>query len=117
MSTQPKYHQFITNLLNIVNSVSNTQIKEIIGDSVNNHRTVSVIQTVRFLDQIGESDLAAGLEDTFNLLRDDLKQARLARGTTRRDAFDIYEFADLYDDLLLQRNNTSLRRAVAQLVA
>lgn len=113
----PKYRVFINTLLELLENVSNREIKEIIGDSVNNHRTVSVVQTIRFLNQIGEFKLANQLENTYDLLFDELKVARIERGVSRQDGFDIYELTDLYEDLVIDTNNVTLRRIITQAVA
>jgi len=82
---------FVNNVSTVVSTVGNNSIKGYIGDSTNNHRTVTVNQLVRFLV---ESDnkyyrrLGYRLQSVYGALR---ASNRIRRSTGRTDAVDINE--------------------------
>lgn len=78
----------------VVRVSQRSSIKSVIHDSVENNRTVSVEQLVRYNRQsvIGNWNFAADLRQVKKyLLREKLLQ-RVRRGNSRTDAYDVTEF-------------------------
>jgi len=108
-----KYYTFINELLGVLSHTNPTSIKRSIGDSVDNNRTPSVNQVVRFLNKRSNRRLAGNLRTVFNKLKSDIKFNR-AINTNRTDAFDVYEFTNAYINTVLL--NDINRRSVSQLI-
>lgn len=104
-----KYKQFITDLEAVLAKFSTEEIKLKIGDSINNNRVITVNQLVRFLSTRRNANykaLGVALTTTYGLLKDNISIARAA--TYRTDAFDINEFINMYNDVVLE-GTTSTR--------
>jgi len=84
--------------------------KVIIGASIDNHRTLSVNQTIQYLLAIRKVKLAKQLETIYPVLKPEIVSKRLDL-TKRSDAIDIAEFVDTYRHLVM--NNKLYRRTVA----
>lgn len=78
------------------------QVKRRIGDSDNNNRVLTVNQTVRYLQAIGQNTLATQLENSFEALGNSIKVNRF---TNRTDAIDINEFVKFYNNNVIENNN------------
>ena len=88
-------------LLNVVNSYSTNDIKIALGDSTNNHRTLTVNQVIRYLESrrnVGLKTLGVNLEIAFDLLRTDILTIR---DNYRTDAVDINEFFNFFESNVL----------------
>lgn len=99
--SKPKYVNFLENLVNVVNSLDKVDVKLTIGDSINNNRTLTVTQVIRYLSCAGNRrDLRLGvsLQYVFELLKYDIKNSRL---NYRTDAIDINEFINFYTDSVM----------------
>lgn len=110
-----KYKIFFNNLITVLNRYDNTDIKSAIGDSINNHRTVTVSQVIRFLNSrrnVTLKALGADLVVAYEALRDDLVETRST--TNRTDAFDINEFIDTYSETVLINGDKALRRSLSK---
>lgn len=114
--SNPKYKTFIQKLENVISLSERDEVKEVIGDSTNNNRTLSVTQVIRYLDQIGEFRLSEQLDNAYTVLYDQLWEDRAARGVTRNDVFDINEFFATYNNFVIAKN-TDIRKYVVQAVA
>jgi len=68
------------------------RIKTHIGDSVNNNRTVTVSQLIRFLNKKGDKKLALQIL----LINDYLKNATKLLRNKRTDAIDVAELVNSY---------------------
>jgi len=90
------------------NRTNSQFVKEIIGDSVDNNRTVTVNQTIRYLEQVGKRKLANNLRVTYSLLQEHIKAHRDAR----TDAIDLNEFVTTYRSYVM--DNRLFRRSVAR---
>lgn len=115
----PKYAQFINNLTTVLGSLETNEVKEAIGDSTNNHRTLTVSQVIRFLESRRNGNmriLGANLAEVYELIREDLI---FNRGNNRTDAIDINEFVDGFETFVLGggRGAASLRQAVGRAIA
>ena len=83
--------------------------KEMIGDSTNNKRTLTVNQLIRYLslgEVRGDKKLARQLKAVNSVLAAEIKANR-----TRTDAVDLTEFVNTYRELVM--NAPILRRNVA----
>ena len=73
----------------------NYYVKDVVGDSVNNHRVPSVNQVIRFFKRKNASTrqrlLGKKLEAIYGVTRTPLRQAR---HSVRTDALDINEFVN-----------------------
>lgn len=110
-----KYRLFLKNLVTVLNRYDTTDIKVAIGDSTNNHRTVTVNQVIRFLGTRRNATLKAlGLDLTvaYEAIRDDILATRSY--TSRTDALDINEFIDTYSVVVIGGSDTSLRRSLSK---
>jgi len=107
----PKYINFYEQLANTVVGLDPQEVKSIIGDSTNNHRTLTVNQVVRFLinsDATRNVGLGRKLRSVYSLIRNDIKNSRV---NSRTDAIDINEFLLFYTGAVIgmgdYRNNIS----------
>lgn len=95
MST-PKYVNFFNQLNTVVNSLDTTDVKLTIGDSINNNRSLTVNQVIRFLLSSNvqqEIELGLSLQSVYGLIKADLLSSRI---NNRTDALDINEFINFY---------------------
>lgn len=92
---------FYGKLESVLNKVTTSEIKQTIGDSLNNHRVPTVMQVIRFLDATGKSGLAASLDLYYihDTVQNTLHYQREVRNY-RRDSFDINEFKTAIRTLL-----------------
>jgi len=101
----PKYVLFYSQLNNIINSLDPVEVKLTIGDSINNNRTLTVNQLVRFLTdsknrkfkKLGNSLLAVK-----ELIAADIINSR---NNNRTDALDINEFLNFYGEVVISGGN------------
>lgn len=92
--SKPKYVMFVENIENVLNTFDRDFIKSAIGDSINNNRTLTVSQVIRFLSTRRNStlkSLADQLEAVYgsSVVHNSLLRARA--NTFRTDAIDINE--------------------------
>ena len=110
-----KYKLFFNNLITVLNRYDNADIKSAIGDSTNNNRTATVSQVIRFLSSRRNTDLKAlgyDLSVAYEAVRDDLTDIRSS--TNRTDAFDINEFIDTYNSVVVVSGDVELRRTLGK---
>ena len=103
--SNPKYLVFYSNLIKLVNELDTTDVKLTIGDSINNNRTLTVGQVVRFLDSSRSRKnlkLGTSLQSVYELLRDDIKSNRI---NLRTDAIDINEFLNFYGEAVISQGD------------
>lgn len=80
-------------------------LKQKIGHSTNNNRTLSVQQAMLALIDTNRADMAADLERVYDILKPQIKAKR-----TRTDAIDLSEFVTTYRDVVM--NKRKLRREI-----
>lgn len=88
-------------------------VKEVIGDSANNKRTLTVNQLIRYLslgEVRGDKKLARQIKAVFPVLKSEIVGARRDL-TQRTDAIDVTEFVNTYRHVVM--NNKLYRRTVA----
>ena len=110
-----KFQQFFYDVLEISKSLNEVKyaVKNRIGDSINNNRTLSVNQVVRFLDQHNNKNakvLAQQIINAYEVLKYDMKNRR-----SRTDAIDINEFIKSYRIVVM--NGRCQRNAVGKAVS
>ena len=96
-----KFEQFFTNIATVRSVLRGNiakQVKQVIGDSTNNNRTLTVSQTVRFLETNGQKALANQLKRVNSVLEPHIRANRV-----RTDAVDISEFVSTYRTLVMNR--------------
>lgn len=107
-----KFEQFFTNIATVRSVLRGKiakQVKQVIGDSVNNNRTLTVSQTIRFLETNGQKALANQLRKVNTVL-----EPRIRNSRQRTDAVDISEFVSTYRQLVM--NNKELRRDIGNVL-
>lgn len=107
-----KFEQFFTNIATVRSVLRGKiakQVKQSIGDSVNNNRTLTVSQTIRFLETNGQKALANQLRKVNTVLGPRIRNSR-----QRTDAVDISEFVSTYRQLVM--NNKELRRDIGNVL-
>jgi len=117
----PKYQQFFYDLLNLQQSVSLSKdiVKEVIGDSVNNHRTLSVNQVIRYAkaNQVRNGKrVAKQIRNVYYILKPLIKHDRTNGGTGRyrTDAIDFNELVSTYRAVVM--NDRELRSVIGRAV-
>lgn len=98
----PKYIQFFNQLNTVVNSLDPVEVKLTLGDSINNNRTLTVGQVVRFLTSTRNrrlTKIGTSLNNVFSIVRGDIKGSR---NNYRTDAIDINEFLNFYQDSVIR---------------
>ncbi len=105
MSKLNNFINEVATVLSVVNADS-AYAKEIIGDSLNNHRTLTVNQLVRYLSITGDYTLSVNVSLAYNKLRPNLKKYRNRRNN-RSDAFDVNEFFAVLNNVSLRAKPTT----------
>lgn len=86
-------------LLGVVNTYGRNDIKIALGDSIDNNRTLTVSQVIRYLNTKRKfKSLGLNLGTAFNLLRSDILAER---DNFRTDAVDINEFLLYFEMYIL----------------
>jgi hypothetical protein len=101
MMSTPKYVSFFNQLTNTVNSLDTLDAKLSIGDSINNNRTLTVGQVIRYLTESSSRKnvrLGKSLESVYEILKDDIRDFRF---NNRTDALDINEFINFYNEVVI----------------
>jgi hypothetical protein len=110
-----KVVKFYDKLSDVLQKVSTVDAKLIIGDSINNHRTLTVNQVIRYLEEggvRGGKKLANNLSLSYEILRPVILDYR---NNNRTDAIDINEFFDSYAAFVLNGDVTTKRSVGSQL--
>lgn len=100
-----KYNNFYNSLVGVVGNLNTNSVKERLGDSTHNHRTLTVNQVVRFLNTKrtkGLKNLGNSLQNVYEILKEDIIANRLSR---RTDAIDINEFISFYESEVICLGN------------
>lgn len=111
-----KHQTFFDNLVNVVDGLDTSSVKSVIGDSINNNRTLSVNQVIRYLEtrrSTASKTLAAQLSAAYDVLRPIILKHRESRNN-RQDAIDIYEFIDVFELRVLSGRSTNIRKTVSK---
>jgi len=85
-------------------------VKSSLGDSTLNNRTLTVSQTIRYLEINAEYVLATYLSNTSSFLEKDILKAR----NRRTDAIDINEFVNTYRKQVIEKQK--YRREIGRLL-
>ena len=88
----------LANLLLFKFTITTDSVKEFIGDSTNNNRTLTVNQTIRYLSNQNvpyAQDVGDKLRICRKLLVPYVRTLRELKGNTRTDAMDISEMMEL----------------------
>lgn len=105
----PKYQRFFKKIAKFRSdmrySANSDSVKDLIGDSTQNNRTVTVNQVHRYLVQTGQVTNAERLAATYEVLRPIIKSTRLYDGCQRTDAIDIDEFVRVYRHEVMDTKN------------
>lgn len=108
-----RINRLVNEVVTIVNTVTTEGVQSAIGDSVDNNRTVSVNQTIRFLRQsLTNWPLSADLRRVYNDLREQGTFRKLRRNNNRTDAIDLNELLTVVDRL-----NTTMKRKVGKKIS
>ena len=108
-----KVNTFYNSLINKVQSIPTVEAKLLIGDSINNHRALTVGQTIRVLSEIrGGKALANNLEVVYDQLRPFIVNTR---NNDRSDAVDINEFISFFESEIVNGNSVAKRYVGSQL--
>lgn len=83
-------------------------IKRSIGDSVNNHRTITVGQAIRFARKIGLVKEAITLNVVSSILEDQI----IGRRGSRTDAVDLNELVNTYRIVVMDGRSDIFRRKI-----
>lgn len=106
-----KFERVFNNLVSIradVRGKRGDRIKVILGDSLNNNRTITVNQLVRFSNRLGLPEAALALKIVTDILKEDIVATR----GSRTDAIDINELVTAYRTVIM--NGRQKRRKIGQ---
>lgn len=112
-----KVVMFLTELNDVVNELNTSVVKEVIGDSINNNRTLTVSQVIRYLTSRRKSKmkvLGSKLVVAYAVLRAEITSNR---PNFRTDAVDINEFLTELEFTSITENGASLRRSLGRRLA
>lgn len=93
----------IAELRSVARGTQSKQIKQLIGDSTVNNRTLTLGQAIRYLDIVGLDSLATQLDSVRPLIEREV----IKRRTNRTDAVDLAEFVNTYRSVVM--NGKKLR--------
>ena len=104
--------QDLTELRSQMRGVLRTKaVKRSIGDSINNNRTLTVSQAIRYANKFGMFRLALLVEITTSILEESILDAR----RNRTDAIDLNELVTTYRNEVM--NKRKFRREIGSAVA
>jgi predicted membrane chloride channel (bestrophin family) len=101
----------LTEFRSVARGFNTKVIKTKIGDSIENNRTITVSQAIRFATKIGLRRTALLLEVTNAIMEEEILSTR----TSRTDAIDLNELVTTYRNVVM--NNGKLRREIGSAVA
>lgn len=101
-----EFFSVLSALRSLARGTGNTAIKETIGDSTNNKRTVTVAQLVRYLNEVGDTTIAKEVAAVTSVLETSI----LNRRSRRTDAIDLTELTNTYREVVM--NKGKLRREI-----
>lgn len=116
----PIYQEFFYELLKTTQSLNIQKdfFKDLIGDSIENNRTLTVNQVLRFqastFSTRNGKRFAKKLKTVYNILRPHIKSDRKAT-TKRTDAIDINELVSTYRAVVM--NDRKLRQTIGQTIS
>lgn len=105
-----KFEQFFKSIAKVRSNVrgeNGVVAKAIIGASIDNHRTLTLNQTVQYLLAIRKVKLAKQLQAVSEVIVPEIKVNR----SNRTDAIDLSEFVNTYRNYVM--DTKTLRRTVA----
>lgn len=105
-----KVAKFRSDMRNPANSKC---VKELIGDSTSNNRTVTVNQVIRYLEYTGQRTTAKQVKAAYSVLRPVISTIRAADGVVRTDAIDLDEFVRIYREEVMNTRNLRQKVAIA----
>lgn len=108
-----KFEQVFKNIADLRSTVrgeGGILAKAIIGASIHNNRTLSVNQTIQYLNAIGKKKLAKEIATVYPVLRPYIVQDRVTN-TRRTDAIDLAELVDTYRAVVME--DRKLRRVIS----
>jgi hypothetical protein len=115
-NTNTNYGRFFTQLTGLVGGLDTNDVKDTIGDSTNNNRTLTVRQVIRFLSSSNNPrfrSLGKRLAEVYGLLRPVVTSVR---SSGRTDAVDINELLSVFEEEVISAKNSSLRRSIGHIV-
>lgn len=93
--------ELIKNTNRYLKVFSKTYVKSVLGDSVENHRTLTVKQVIRFMTSVSADDNVRRegrkLENVYNIFQENRLFNKLRQRNNRQDAVDINELFRVYD--------------------
>lgn len=95
------------------NSANSKSVKELIGDSTSNHRTVTVNQAIRYLEYTGQRKTAKQVRAAYAVLRNEITYARAFDGVVRTDAIDLDEFVRTFRNEVMDSKNLRQKVVIA----
>ena len=96
-------------------SLINRDIKSRIRDSINNNRTLTVSQAIRYFKRVGRKETALKLQAVKAVLEPVILKQRRLDGCKRTDAVDLSEFVTVYREEVM--NKGKYRRTIGTLVS
>lgn len=105
-----KVAKFRSDMRNPANSKS---VKELIGDSTSNNRTVTVNQAIRYLEYTGQRKTAKQVKAAYSVLRPVITYVRAYDGVVRTDAIDLDEFVRTFRHEVMDTKNLRQKVAIA----
>jgi hypothetical protein len=116
MST-PRYQTFfnvIVELRSLLRDQQNTKnIKLKVGDSINNNRTITVNQVIRYFYSVGADSIASEIASVYEYLRPVILNAR-DLSTQRTDSIDFSEFVNVYREYVMNQRHE--RNTIGRLI-
>lgn len=109
---QGKYVTFFDELVGFLETTDTNTIKVAIGDSINNNRTLSVNQVIRFLTTRrtpSKKALGESLVNVYTMLKPTIISKRI---NARTDAVDINEFLNVYERSVLNSRSKFVKRNI-----
>lgn len=95
------FFNVLTTIRSLVRNKRGVGLKKKIGDSTKNNRTLTVNQTVRILTTLGSNRVARELQAVYEVLKPDILEARIERGTVRTDSVDLTELTNTYRNVVM----------------
>lgn len=110
-----RFQEFFKNVTmykSVLQGRNTKSVKELLGDSVNNNRTLTVNQLIRFLTLAKDTTFANQISAVNEIIEPLVMEHRFITGSKRTDAIDYNEFVSVYRTEVM--NNRNHRKVIGR---
>ena len=114
-----KSGNFFNTLVEVVGGLDRNFVKETIGNSTSNNRTLTVNQVIRYLSSrrgVGLKSLGGQLESVYGDILPLIIASRKRRNR-RTDSVDINEFINTFESRVINSKSSNFKRTIGRVIS